>query len=104
MTAYTDQHEVLTTLRGERAYQDAMSASPERPDMIERLPLPGVLCAIHVALNQAMSAWYTGAEPHSDAMHFVRKIGGLSVQAGENFGMPPRAKFDFAQVEREMGK
>lgn len=84
------QQEVFDVIKGEREYQDRMVKKNSRPDMVEDLHVGDVLTAIRYNLTKAEEAWYKGSKPHTEAMHFVRKICGLGVQIGEELGMPTR--------------
>jgi hypothetical protein len=83
---------VYVALDSERAYQDAMTASDDRPDMVE-IELPGLLLAAEHQLVEARSKWYSGHGPHTATMDCLRKVGGLVVKAGELLGMPQREGF-----------
>lgn len=80
---------VYQVVDGERDYQDVMTASSSRPDMVE-IGLGETLLAMEHCLAEARRAWYSGHAPHRDAMGYVRKVAGLAVKAGEQFGMPER--------------
>jgi hypothetical protein len=84
-----DRQIVYFAIDSERDYQDRMTASDDRPDMVE-IGLGETLLAMEHALAEARTAWYYGHAPHPDAMNFVRKVAGLAVKAGEMFGMPER--------------
>lgn len=84
------RNHVYSAIDSERDYQDRMSANPDRPDMVEDLPLSGILLAMEHCLNSARASWYYDNEPYHATMHFIRKIAGLSVKAGETYGMPKR--------------
>lgn len=91
--AKVDRSTVYQALDSEREYQISQAKSPERPDMIPMLSVGETLSALRVAMAQAEEAWYYGSDPHPAAMELLRKVGGLVVQAGENFGMPRREGF-----------
>ena len=81
---------VFKVIDEERMYQEKMAADENRPDMAPVLSVGETILAIQHNVNQAASAWYTGANPHESAMEHLRKIAALCVQAGEHFGMPSR--------------
>jgi hypothetical protein len=85
--------DVYKALDSERDYQDAMTASDDRPDMIKDLGIGATLLAMKENLHRARVAWYSGAGNHLEAMAFVRKTCGLGVQLGESLGMPRREGF-----------
>lgn len=85
-----ERSEVYKILDGERDYQDRATADPSRPDMIEDFHVGDALTAMRVLLRKAEDFWYIGAEPHQEAMAFIRKIGGICVKLGEEHGMPER--------------
>lgn len=82
--------EVYSALDSERDFQDAETARPDRPDMVSHLSMGDILTAMEVNLRKAQAAWYRDATPYQATMAFVRKVGGLTVKAGEQFGMPVR--------------
>jgi hypothetical protein len=84
------QQEVFDVIKGEREYQDRMVQKNNRPDMVEDLHVGDTLTAIRHNLTKAEEAWYKGSTPHPETMGYLRKVAGLIVQAGENFGMPTR--------------
>lgn len=84
------RQEVYATIDSERDYQDRMIADLSRPDMRPDLHVGDTLTAIQYNLDKAVEAWYKGADPHIEAMEFVRKIAGLCVQVGERYQMLPR--------------
>lgn len=84
--------EVYSALDSERAYQDAMTASEDRPDMVEINLAAGIL-AMEELLHQARVAWYYGAGNQPEAMSLLRKVGGLVVKMGEQYGLPQREGF-----------
>jgi len=85
------REDVYKALDSERDYQDEMSKSVFRPDMIEDMHIGDILSAIEHNLTLARAAWYKGFVPHPEAMTFLRKIGGLCVKAGESYGMSSRS-------------
>lgn len=82
--------DVYAAIDGERDYQDRMTANPNRPDMIEDLNIAGMLLAMERCLQQAREDWYYDSTPYQDTMEMIRKVAGLAVKAGEQYGMPPR--------------
>lgn len=92
--------EVFDAISTERAYQDEQVNRADRPDMKPQLEMGEVLTAIRVNLMHAELAWYTGSGNHAEAMEFLRKVGALTVQAGETFGMPERNQFDIIDPPR----
>ncbi len=87
MTKVMERSEVYEALDSERDYQDLQGANLARPDMKKVLTVGETLFAIQCILHEAEPVWYKGSEPHPNAMELLRKIGGLAVQAGENYGM-----------------
>lgn len=85
-----DRDLVFAAIIGERHYQDRMTARSDRPDMVEEMSMGDILTAMSVNLRRAEALWYSNAKPHQEAMEFVRKVAGLAVKAGEQFGMPFR--------------
>jgi hypothetical protein len=88
-----ERQEVFDVITSERNYQIEMTANNDRPDMIDDLHVGDTLTAMRVILNQAENEWYSGSVPHSNAMEYIRKIAGLSVQLGEKYGMPYRERY-----------
>ena len=82
--------DAFDAVSSERVYQDVMTASAERPDMVDDLRMGDYLTAIDVNLQRAKDSWYSSYEPFPITMEFVRKIGALAVKAGEQFAMPFR--------------
>ncbi len=52
------RQEVFDVISAERDFQDEMSSSPNRPDMIEDLHMGDILSAIQYNLNEATKVWY----------------------------------------------
>lgn len=86
-----ERKEVYKAIDSERDYQNRQAANLARPDMKKVLTVGETLLAIEDILVEARRNWYKGAEPHPNAMEHVRKIAGLCVQAGEEYGMLPRS-------------
>ena len=80
---------VYAALDTEREFQNAAVVDPNNPVMID-LQIGSTLAAIQLNLNKALLIWYSDSYPYQHTMHLIRKIGALSVQAGEKFGMPNR--------------
>jgi hypothetical protein len=85
--------EVYDVIDGERDYQRSEILNPNRPDMVPQLSVGETIVAIEKTLDDARRHWYHGANEHPAAMADLRKIAGLAVQAGENYGMPRREGF-----------
>lgn len=83
---------VYSALNSERDYQDSMTADPNVPSMIEDMHLGDALSAIQFNLDKARAVWYKGSAPHTEAMVYLRKIGGLVVKMGERYGMMERKR------------
>jgi hypothetical protein len=77
---------------GERDYQDAMSASADRPDMVEEMTMGELILATEHALAEARRAWYSDAKPYPATLEYLRKVGGLTVKAMEQFGVVDRLR------------
>jgi hypothetical protein len=86
-----EQSTVVAIILDERKYQEEQSANPGRPDIHDDLSMGDLLLAIQHNLNKAITRWYNDSAPYSDTSHFLRKIAALSIKAGEEFGMEPRA-------------
>lgn len=84
------REEVFGVLSNERDFQNQMVADTSRPDMIEDFHVGDGLTAIQYNLRKAEEVWYKGAVPHTEAMHYLRKVAGIIVQLGERYGMPDR--------------
>lgn len=85
--------DVYRCLDGERAYQDAMSASELRPDMLEEMTMGELILAMEHALAKAREVWYSDAKPYRATIDYLRKVGGLTVKAMEQFGVVRREGF-----------
>lgn len=88
------REEVYAAIDSERAYQISQAKSPERPDMIPLLSVGETITAMRTIFAKAEEAWYYGSGDHPETLDLLRKIAGLAVQAGENFGMPSREGFE----------
>lgn len=86
-----ERKEVYEAIDSERDYQEKGKADLSRPDMIKDLHVGDTIAAIQYNLDKALEAWYKGATPHINAMEYLRKVAGLCVQAGEEYGMLPRS-------------
>jgi hypothetical protein len=82
----TSREDVYRCLDGERDYQDAMSADPERPDMVPQLSMGETILAMEHALSEARRVWYSDSKPYPATLDYLRKVGGLTVKAMEQFG------------------
>lgn len=85
-----ERREVYKAIDSERDYQNKMIADDNRPDMIQDFHIGDTISAIQHNLNKSLEIWYKGAEPHEEAMVYIRKIAALCVQAGEKNGMSNR--------------
>lgn len=83
---------VYRTLDGERDYQDAASADPSRPDMVPEMSMGEIILAMEHALGEARRAWYSDARPYPATIEYLRKVGGLTVKAMEQFGVVERKR------------
>ena len=91
ISMYDDERiSVYNAIDSERDYQEKMKSDTSRPDMIPDLHIGDTIAAIQYNLDSARIAWYQGSVPHKEAMEFLRKIAGLVVQAGEEYGIPKR--------------
>lgn len=84
------REKVFDAIDGEREFQDEQCARPDRPSMRSDLSMGDYLLAMEENLNRAKRAWYSGHQPYTDTMAYVRKVCALGVSAGEKFGMPER--------------
>lgn len=82
--------EVYAAIDSERSYQNAMTASKSRPDMIDDMQIGSMILAMEKCLNDAKSVWYYDSLPYHDTMEHLRKVAGLIVKAGEMHSMPHR--------------
>ena len=89
------RQDVYEAFESERYYQEKQIENDDRPDMIEDLHIGDTLTAIRYNLRIAEEAWYSGSTPHQETMEYLRKIGGLIVQAGEKYGIPERKEKSF---------
>ncbi len=64
----TSRKQVYHAIDSERAYQDKMTASQDRPDMIDDFHMGDTLSAIQHNLNKAMESWYPNSAPYKDTM------------------------------------
>lgn len=83
---------VYKAIDSERDFQDEMTAREDRPDMIQDLHVGDGITAISYNLEKAREAWYKGSVPHEEAMVYLRKIAGICVKLGEDYGMPERGE------------
>jgi hypothetical protein len=84
-----ERDKVIDAVDGEREYQTDMAARGDN-HVVPRISLGDTITAMQYNLDAARSEWYTSRKPHENAMHFVRKIAALAIQAGEQYGMPRR--------------
>lgn len=85
-----ERAKVYGAINSEREYQDAMTASSARPDMIEDFHVGDGLSAIEHLVGEARREWYKGAAPHGPAMDLLRKVAGVIVKLGETYRLPYR--------------
>jgi hypothetical protein len=83
---------VYRTIDGERDYQDAASADPARPDMVQQMSMGEIILAAEHALAEARRAWYSDSRPYPATIEYLRKVGGLVVKAMEQFGVVERKR------------
>ncbi|MCB1711489.1 MAG: hypothetical protein KDH96_03095 [Candidatus Riesia sp.] len=83
------REEVFNVISGERDYQEGQKRIKES-HVVEDFPLSSGMEAIRYNLDKSNKAWYTGKEPYSEAMDYIRKIAAICVQMGEQYGMPKR--------------
>lgn len=82
--------EVYAAIDTERDYQDAMTASAERPDMIANLSPGDHILAMEAILAEARREWYFGSAPHPGASEYIRKVTALGVRFMEKNSAPIR--------------
>jgi hypothetical protein len=85
------REDVYKAIDTERDYQEKLIRDPSRPGMVEDLSLGDILTAMRHNLAKAEASWYAEADPHTETMTYLRKVGALAVQAGEVNGMPIRS-------------
>lgn len=93
-----EREEVFDAISTERDFQEKLKADLSRPDVRKDFHVGDTLSAIQYNLDKARAAWYIGADPHIEAMKYLRKIAGLCVQAGETYGMLPRENKDYGVI------
>ena len=83
---------VYKAIDTERAYQEEMTNSSDRPDMISEFNISTALLAMDVTMDKAKEIWYNDnpIDKYQDTMELLRKIAGMAVQMGEKYGMPNR--------------
>jgi hypothetical protein len=86
------REEVLEIVSDERDYQESLARGNDRPDVVPHQTLGDHLLAMEELIAQARRAWYSGSKPHTAAMDLVRKATAMGVKAGEQIGMPRRAR------------
>ena len=86
--------QVYKAIDTERKYQQEMTDSETRPDMIEDFDISTALLAMDVTLEKAKYVWYhdNPKDKYQYTMELLRKIAGMAVQMGEIYGMPDRKK------------
>lgn len=81
---------VYMIVDSERTYQDRMTESAERPDMVPQLSLGDHILAMEKCIEEARRHWYGGSSPHLPTLDFIRKVTGLGVRCMETFGARDR--------------
>lgn len=84
------REQVYKVIDSERDFQEAGKAYQDHPHITEDFNLGDAISAIQVNLDLARTLWYNSRLPWPSAMDYIRKIAGLCVQAGEQYGMPER--------------
>ena len=84
------KEEVLSALNSELAYQEAQTANPSRPDMVEKLSAGDIILAMEHNLARARELWYSGSAPHTEAAEYIRKVSALGVVFMSTFDAPER--------------
>lgn len=84
--------EVYKAFDTERAYQQEMTDSADRPDMIEEFNISTAILAMDVTMTKAKETWYydNPEDGYQKTMDLLRKVGGMITQMGEKYGMPER--------------
>lgn len=85
-----NRQEVFAAIDSELAYQDAMTASADRPDMIENLSAGDHILAMEAILADARREWYFGSSPHPGASEYIRKVTALGFRFMLNNSAPLR--------------
>lgn len=83
----TPRSEVYSALDTERDYQDRVWGDGVTAN---RLTIGEFLLNIEVQLTKARMLWADEPKPELNTLEFIRKIGGLAVNAMEQHGAPPR--------------
>jgi hypothetical protein len=78
---------VFEALSGERSYQEAITQSADRPDMLQEMSMGDYIAAMEHNLAEARRVWYSDSKPYLETNDFIRKVGGLTVAAMERFGV-----------------
>ena len=81
------RQEVYSVIDTERDYQEAGKQNPNS-HIVSDFPLAAGLLAMEQLLSQARNSWYYEKAPYPITMDLVRKIAGVCIQMGEQYGMP----------------
>lgn len=93
MSIFNEQKSsALSAVMEERAFQIDQGVKSSVKNMKPVLSVGETIVAINYNMEKAAAAWYIGAEPHPDAMKYLRKVCALALQAGEHHGFPRRKK------------
>ena len=84
------RQEVYHAIDTERIYQIEATEDVTRPDMVEPFGIGQGLLAIDAIVEQAKQIWYKDYPPYKKTMNHLRKVAGVCVKMGEQFGMPER--------------
>jgi hypothetical protein len=90
MQTVMPRSQVYQAIDSERQFQDIMSYSPLRPDMVPEMTMGEIIAAMEHNLAEARRAWYTDSKPYPQTTEYLRKVSGLAVKAMEQFGVSPR--------------
>jgi len=80
---------VYEAIASERAFVAKMEAKGGT-HIVKDFPLGSGLAALQQKLNVALNMWYNGQQPHTETMAEIRKMAGICVAMGEQYGMPMR--------------
>ena len=84
------QKKVSKAIVSEREHQERQAADEERTDMIAPFNMGQGVLAIDHLLTVAKMVWYNDSPPYTATMEYLRKIAGVCVNMGEQYGMPFR--------------
>jgi len=84
-----EREKVFKIIDDERQYQ-LKYEDVESSYIVSSLNMGGILTAIQHNLTKAQSEWYIEKEPYPNTTNLLRKIAGLCVKAGEDYGMSKR--------------